>query len=232
MAVALAALVAGCGFADRGDKAGGSEAPVVLHLAVAYPGDTPDAPVARFFASRVAALSGGSMCVRVVFDAAGERIVDPEAGVASMVGDGTFELGWIGARAWDRLGVSSFQALQAPFLVTSYALLGRIATGRRSVRDGERLLLPQDADALRRRGGYERLDDDQRHALREAAEQTVARVVAHPPVESALARLAPPRHPRSRSRHDRRRRSTGSATATSRRTDVRSPCPRRARAAR
>jgi Bacterial extracellular solute-binding protein, family 7 len=35
----------------------------------------------------------------------------------------------MGARAWDRMGIMSFQALQAPFLVTDYGLLGRIATG-------------------------------------------------------------------------------------------------------
>ena len=33
------------------------------------------------------------------------------------------DLGWIGARAWDTLGVRSFQALQAPFLIDSYPLL-------------------------------------------------------------------------------------------------------------
>jgi len=38
------------------------------------------------------------------------------------------------------------------------------------------------------RSAYNQLDDGQRRALREAAEQTVARVVAHPPLESALAR--------------------------------------------
>ena len=43
--------------------------------------------------------------------------------------DGDFELGWMGARAWDRMGIKSFQALQAPFLVTDHELLGRITTG-------------------------------------------------------------------------------------------------------
>ena len=132
VAVLVAALVAGlgggCGLGGRGDKAGGSRAPVVLRLAVAHAADDADAPVARFFASRVAELSGGSLRVRVVFNAAGERVVDTEARIARMVRDGSFELGWIGAGAWDGLGVTSLQALQAPFLVTSYALLDRIAT--------------------------------------------------------------------------------------------------------
>ena len=127
--VALGAVATGCDFSGRGDKAGGSRAPVVLRLAVAYADDLPDAPAARWFASRVAKLSAGSLRVRVVFDAAGQQVVDPEGRVARMVRDGTFDLGWIGSRAWDGVGVKSFQALQAPFLVTSYALLDRIATG-------------------------------------------------------------------------------------------------------
>jgi TRAP-type C4-dicarboxylate transport system substrate-binding protein len=122
-------LAAGCGLGGGADKAGGSRAPVVLRLAVAHAADDADAPVARLFASRVAELSSGSLRVRVVFGAAGQRVVDTEARIARMVRDGEFGLGWIPAGAWDGLGVTSFQALQAPFLVTSYALLDRIATG-------------------------------------------------------------------------------------------------------
>jgi TRAP-type C4-dicarboxylate transport system substrate-binding protein len=130
LAAALAAgLAAGCDFGGGADKAGGSRVPVVLRLAVAYAADEPDAPAARFFAARVAALSGGSLRVRVIFDAAGTHVPDPEPRVARAVRDDHFDLGWIGSRAWDELGVTSFQALQAPFLVTSYALLDRIATG-------------------------------------------------------------------------------------------------------
>ena len=35
----------------------------------------------------------------------------------------------MGSRAWDRMGITRFQALHAPFLVTDYEPLGRIATG-------------------------------------------------------------------------------------------------------
>jgi TRAP-type C4-dicarboxylate transport system substrate-binding protein len=278
MLTALAALTAGCDFGGRGDKAGGSDAPLELRLAAAFPGDTPDVPAIRFFASRVAKLSEGSVRVHVVFSAAGEDAVDPEGDVARMVHDGDYDLGWIGARAWDRLGVSSFQALQAPFFVSTYALLDRIAAGPLASRmldgleeegfvglalvpdrlrhpmgvsrpftsladfagAGVRVIPSRASDALMRalgarpvhvsndamdramarglidgqeqsfnggryvtanvsffpkaltlfaaRGGYERLGDGQRRALREAAEQTVAHVVAHPPLETALAR--------------------------------------------
>jgi TRAP-type transport system periplasmic protein len=113
----------------EGDKAGGSDAPKVLRLAVADDAEQPDAPFARYFARRVSALSDGSLRVRAVWDAAGQSSPGYELGIAQRVHDGDFELGWMGSRAWDRMDITSFQALQAPFLVTDYGLLGRIATG-------------------------------------------------------------------------------------------------------
>ena len=278
----LGMLPAGCGSDSSGDKAGGSHAPVTLRLAVAYSAREPDAAAVRDFASRVAGLSDGSLRVRVVFDAAGHESSAPEERVARMVHDGDFPLGWIAARAWDRRGVTSLQALQAPFLVDSQALLARIATGPLASRmlaglddDGyiglalvpdrlrhplgvkHPLASPEDfsgarvrvipsraSDALMQalgatpvhvsnedidtamsngeidgseialggsfaggryltpnvtlfakaltlfadRSAYERLDDDQRSVIRRAAQQTVARVAAHPPSETALVR--------------------------------------------
>ena len=127
----LGAFAAGCSVSgnDDADKAGGSDAPVVLRLAVADDADQPDAPFARYFARRVSALSDGSVRVRVVWDAAGQDSPGYELGIARLVRNGDFELGWMGARAWDRMGIKSFQALQAPFLVTDHELLGRITTG-------------------------------------------------------------------------------------------------------
>jgi TRAP-type C4-dicarboxylate transport system substrate-binding protein len=127
----LAAFAAGCSLSgnDDADKAGGSDTPVVLRLAVADDADQPDAPFSRYFARKVSALSDGSVRVRVVWDAAGQDSPGYELGIARLVGDGDFELGWMGARAWDRMGIKSFQALQAPFLVTDHELLGRITTG-------------------------------------------------------------------------------------------------------
>jgi TRAP-type C4-dicarboxylate transport system substrate-binding protein len=133
LAALLAAVVlAGCSLgADDGasDKAGGSDAPVVLRLAYAYkPREgQPDEPALRYFASRVAELSDGEMRVRISFDAAGQDVPEIEARVGRMVGRGDFDLGWVATRAWDQLGVKSFQALQAPFLITDYALLDHVA---------------------------------------------------------------------------------------------------------
>jgi TRAP-type C4-dicarboxylate transport system substrate-binding protein len=127
----IIAAVPACSVGGDGDadKAGGSDAPEVLRLAVADDAEQPDAPFARYFARRVSALSDGSVRVRVVWDAAGQSSPGYELGIAQRVHDGDFELGWMGSRAWDRMGITRFQALQAPFLVTDYGLLGRIATG-------------------------------------------------------------------------------------------------------
>ena len=128
VAALLAATAAGCG-GGSGDKAGGSNAPDEVRLAVAEDADQPDARFVRDFVARVARLSDGNLRVKVTWDAAGQDVADPEPRLARMVHDGSFDLGWISTRAWDLLGVSSFQALQAPFLATDHPLLGRIATG-------------------------------------------------------------------------------------------------------
>jgi TRAP-type transport system periplasmic protein len=131
MVTLLVGAIAGCSVTgdSDGDKAGGSEAPQLLRLASANDSEQPDAPFARYFADRVRALSGGSLRVRVVWDAAGQDTPGYELGIARLVRDGDFELGWMGARAWDRMDITSFQALQAPFLVTNHELLNRITTG-------------------------------------------------------------------------------------------------------
>jgi TRAP-type C4-dicarboxylate transport system substrate-binding protein len=133
LAVSLPGLAAtGCGAdgAGGGDKAGGSNAPVELSLGYGQKANDhqPDEPMVRYFADRVAKLSDGRLKVRVVFDAAGQDAPDVEERVAGMVRSGRFELGWVATRAWDRLGVKSFQALQAPFLITDYGLLAKVVT--------------------------------------------------------------------------------------------------------
>jgi TRAP-type C4-dicarboxylate transport system substrate-binding protein len=134
LASALAvAVLTGCATSHRvrgADKAGGSDAPLVLRLGdVDAEDDLSTTSVLEDFADRVAKLSGGTLRVRVIYDAAGHERPDVEAQVARKVRDGSFDLGWIGAAAWDELGATSFQALHAPFLVTDDRLLDRVATG-------------------------------------------------------------------------------------------------------
>lgn len=120
LAVAIAG--AGCGGGVTGDKAGGQEPPVTLWLGNPdYEGNT-GAEALRHFVSRVADASQGRITIRIIWGA-GDGAEDVEADVVQQVRDGRLDLGWIGARTWDEEGVSAFSALQAPFLITDYAVL-------------------------------------------------------------------------------------------------------------
>jgi hypothetical protein len=129
LAVGVAALVAGCGTGGGSavpDKAGGGGGPVVLSLAASDGPDIAESRLATYFAAQVGRLSRGKLRIQVRFAAAGNDAADVEARTIELVRGGHFDLGWVAARAWDEVGVNSFQALQAPFLITSYPLLDRV----------------------------------------------------------------------------------------------------------
>jgi TRAP-type C4-dicarboxylate transport system substrate-binding protein len=128
IALALAVgLLAGCG-SGAADKAGGSATPLVLRLADSNNSDQPDTGALEYFAAQVAERSGGSLRVAITYMAAGSATPYVEQRTIALVRAGHFDLGWIGARAWDEVGVKSFRALQAPFLITSKRLLDRVIT--------------------------------------------------------------------------------------------------------
>jgi TRAP-type C4-dicarboxylate transport system substrate-binding protein len=113
----LLLIVAGCGGAGF-DKVGGTHRiPVVLTMA--NPTFAPQELQA--FADEVARRSNGAL--RIKFEnqwRQGQR--DAETGLIRDVRAGKADLGAVGGRAWDAVGVTSLDALQAPFLIDSYAL--------------------------------------------------------------------------------------------------------------
>lgn len=121
-AAVLVAAAVGCGGA--GDKAGNAEKerPVVLTLASE---DDPQLTPASEFAEAVERLSEGSMRIQVV-PAGRSKEIDYERGVVEDVRKGKSDLGIVGVRVWDTLGVSSFEALLAPLLVDSLELERRV----------------------------------------------------------------------------------------------------------
>ena len=77
------------------------------------------------FAAAVAKRSGGSIRIDVSPTWHRDRL-DFERGIVEDVRAGRSDLGVVGARVWDTLGVTSFQALLAPFLVDSLELQRRV----------------------------------------------------------------------------------------------------------
>ena len=137
--VGIVALIAGVGSLSVGcsdrhrssdaDKAGGTGGgPVVLRLGASDGPGLAESRLARHFAAQVAQLSRGKLTIRVTFLAAGSSTPDVEARTIEFVRAGRYDLGWVATRAWDELGVTSFQALQAPFLITNYPLLDKVLT--------------------------------------------------------------------------------------------------------
>jgi TRAP-type C4-dicarboxylate transport system substrate-binding protein len=114
---------------SRADKAGGlrrAEArPVTLTL---FTGDNLFAPE---YAAAVAHLSGGAMRIRITV---GGSQPDYERGTVRYVRSGKAQLGSVGARVWDTMGVTSLRALVAPFLVDSLALEERVLESPRVAR--------------------------------------------------------------------------------------------------
>jgi TRAP-type C4-dicarboxylate transport system substrate-binding protein len=125
LVVALAAGLAACGGSGT-DRAGGSAVgrPVTLTLA----NGLDDERDVKAFADEVRRLSHGALLVRVKSEWRRGQ-VDFERGLIADVRADKAELGWTASRAFDRLGVHSFDALQAPFLVDSYELERRVLAG-------------------------------------------------------------------------------------------------------
>jgi TRAP-type C4-dicarboxylate transport system substrate-binding protein len=73
------------------------------------------------FANEVERLSSGGLQIRFANNWRDGR-PDYEVRLIRDVQAGKIKLGWVGTRVWDSVGVRSFDALHAPFLVDSYAL--------------------------------------------------------------------------------------------------------------
>jgi len=117
LAAVLALGATGCG-AGNLDKAGNpSSKPRVLTLADGN-ADTSDA---QPFAAAVWKLSHGTLQIKIEGN---WRPTDPryETGLINDVRAGKAQLGIAASRAFDTVGISSFQALQAPFLIDNITL--------------------------------------------------------------------------------------------------------------
>jgi TRAP-type C4-dicarboxylate transport system substrate-binding protein len=125
IAICLSFVAGACGGGSIGTKAGGADQ-IVLRMAdvnccLNY------APGVVYFVNRVEQLSNGSIRILDV-DEVGSFAPDAEEQIVKGVAAGRFDLGFTGARIFDTIGVSSFQALMAPMLIDSYALEQAVIT--------------------------------------------------------------------------------------------------------
>src|SRR5215472_4643595 len=120
--LAAVAVLAGCGSPGL-DKAGDSQArhPVVLTLAY-FNGSTGELGGLE---GAVWRLSHGTIRIDIKYRWRFGQVKN-ENGLIGDVRAGKADLGVVGSRAWDSVGVNSFRALTAPLLIDSYALQERV----------------------------------------------------------------------------------------------------------
>jgi TRAP-type C4-dicarboxylate transport system substrate-binding protein len=121
VAVALGFATAAFGCGDSADdRAGGKPSQETVTLTMANPLPSPDE--LRPFVDEVERLSAGKLKIRFRNKWLGWPWTRPEAALIRDVASGRADLGWVATRAWDDVGVTSFDALHAPLLIDSYAL--------------------------------------------------------------------------------------------------------------
>ena len=132
-AAIVAMLLTACSGGSEGDKAGGDAAPLTLRMVTVEDRRAPYADGVAEFARQVEDLSADSVRIDIAWNGAVEYFgaFGPGADqkVAGLVQNGELDLALIPARAWDELGVTSLQALQAPFLVSSEDLVEQVVQG-------------------------------------------------------------------------------------------------------
>ena len=115
-------LTAGCG--GGGDRAGGTGAPQSVVLKMAQANDAPPDQLATW-ANEVATRSNGTLRIEFV-NLWREGETNFEQGIIKDVQSGQADLAWAGARAFDSVGVTTFQPVLAPLLVDSEDLQGAV----------------------------------------------------------------------------------------------------------
>lgn len=128
-AAALSVLGVAC--SSESDKSGGDATPTTtLKMATMEGKGAPYADSVEEFARQVKQLSDGSLRLQIIWSGADELVGGygprAEQEVAGLVQSGKLAAALIPARAWDELGVTSLQALQAPFLVSTEELVEQI----------------------------------------------------------------------------------------------------------
>jgi TRAP-type transport system periplasmic protein len=100
---------------------------ITLRLAVADEEGRPSDPYVREFIEQAKTLSQGNITIEPIWDAGANTTGGFEKGTIELVTGGKADLGLAASRAWDTENVTSFQALQTPFLIDNDALAIAVA---------------------------------------------------------------------------------------------------------
>jgi len=106
---------------------------VTLTLGATEGRGRPSTGIAEAFAARVRALSKGTMVVKIAYKSGvGEAtpVGRQEANLVALVRTAKIQLAIVPTRAFDFQSLTSFQALQTPFLITTEAAMDRVTAGR------------------------------------------------------------------------------------------------------
>lgn len=105
-----------------------SDDPITLRMAIADAEGRPSDPYVHEFIEQVKMLSNGNITIEPIWEAGNDTEAGFEAGVVQLVKENKADLGLAGSRAFDIENITSFQALQAPFLIDNDALSKAVAT--------------------------------------------------------------------------------------------------------
>jgi TRAP-type transport system periplasmic protein len=133
LAVGVIAIVGGAGAALAGPPQKNGSV-VTLTLAATEGRGRPSTEIAEAFAARVKGLSKGAIVVKIAYQSGRSQgdatpLGVQESNLVALVRSGKAQLAIVPTRALDFQGITSFQALQAPFLTTTEAGMDRATTG-------------------------------------------------------------------------------------------------------
>lgn len=115
---------AGCSSSSP-DRAGGHAGADATVLTLANAGGAIEPPQLVAWAKQVDRLSNGTLKIEFR-DEWREGEARPEVPTLDDIRKGKADMAWVGARAFDRVGITDFQALLAPMLVDSYELEAKV----------------------------------------------------------------------------------------------------------
>jgi TRAP-type C4-dicarboxylate transport system substrate-binding protein len=126
LATVAVLLAAGCAARGTSKSGGAPEAVAGAVISLTFASADP-LPVDSAFATLVGRDSGGHLKLRTIAYNARSTSIDQT--IAAGLQKGEVDVGDVGSRAWESLGVLAFRAYQDPFLVTSRELLDLATTG-------------------------------------------------------------------------------------------------------